>query len=261
MKKLFFAVATITLFLPALALAQSAFDGTWKVDLSKVQAPSKPISISLKNGMYHCNCSTPPINVKADGQFHSVSGHPGYDMVAVKVVDDHSVQETDKKAGKVVATDTSTVSADGKTMTDEFTDYSGTAPVSGKITSERVSRAPAGGHAIAGKWRIKDYNHISDSGLTFTYKVDGDTVTESSPTGDSWTAKINGPAAPYHGNPAISTVTLKKMGKNGLQRTYRHDGKIISVADMTVSSDGKTMKGVLHNKQQGTTMTMVADKQ
>src|ERR1039458_4611336 len=135
MKKLFFLVALAALLMPTLAMAQSVFDGTWKVDMNKVDFPKKPDMFLLQNGMYECKTCTPPYNVKADGADQSVSGHPYFDSVAIKVVNDHEIEETDKKSGNVVSTSTSTVSPDGKTMAFTFSDSSDTnggPPVTGK---------------------------------------------------------------------------------------------------------------------------------
>ncbi len=41
MKKLFFLVALAALLMPMPAAAQSAFDGTWKIDMNKVDFPKK----------------------------------------------------------------------------------------------------------------------------------------------------------------------------------------------------------------------------
>lgn len=261
MKKLLFCGLVMALLVPASAMAQSAFDGTWKVDLNKAQASKKPFVITLKDGMYHCTCDTPPINVKADGQDYAVNGHPGYDMVAIKIVNDHSVQETDKKDGKVVTSSTFTAAADGKTATNEFTDTSGTAPVTGNVTFERVAKAADSSNAVAGSWRVKTYNNISDNGLTFTYKVDGDSLSMTDPTGSSFTAKMDGSDAPVKGIPDVTSVSVKKTGKNSLQMTGKRDGKVVNVRDLKVAADGKTMKMTRHDMLQGTTMSAVADKQ
>jgi hypothetical protein len=58
----------------------------------------------------------PKYRVKADGTDQKVTGHPYYDTVAVKVVDDHSVEITEKKDGKTMGTDTDTASSDGNTL-------------------------------------------------------------------------------------------------------------------------------------------------
>ena len=67
MKKLYFFVAFAALFVPKLAVAQSVFDGTWKIDMNKVDFSKKPDEFVLKNGMYSCKTCAPPYEVKADG--------------------------------------------------------------------------------------------------------------------------------------------------------------------------------------------------
>src|SRR5271166_2988578 len=97
MKKLLFLIASAALLLPTLAKAQSVFDGTWKIDMNKVDFSKKPNVFLLQNGMYECKTCTPPYSVKADGTDQPVSGHPYYDTVVIKVVSDHEVDETHKE--------------------------------------------------------------------------------------------------------------------------------------------------------------------
>jgi hypothetical protein len=92
-----------------------------------------------------------------------VTGHPYYDTVVVKVVDDHTIEVTEKKDGKTTATDTDTVSVDGNTMTSKFTDLSLEKPITGEVTSTRVSKGLAGSHAVSGSWRTEKVNSISDN--------------------------------------------------------------------------------------------------
>src|SRR5260370_32151053 len=53
MKRLSFFVMLAALLVPTLA-AQSAFDGTWKIDMNKVDFSKKPDVFLLQNGMYAC---------------------------------------------------------------------------------------------------------------------------------------------------------------------------------------------------------------
>jgi uncharacterized Zn-binding protein involved in type VI secretion len=249
--------------MPSLAMAQSVFDGTWKVDLNKAQLPKKPDVLLLQNGMYDCKTCAPPISIKADGTDQKVTGHPYFDMMAVKVVDDHTIQETQKKDGKVVATSQTVVATDGKTAAFEFSDSSNTnaAPVTGKGTMSRVAKGPAGAHAMSGSWRTTSYGSVSDNGLTMTYKVDGDNLNMSSPTGQSYSAKMDGTEAPYRGDPGTTSVSVKKLGENILQETDMRDGKVISVAKMTVAADGKSMAITVDDKLHGSSMSFVAMKE
>ena len=54
---------------------------------------------------------------KADGKDYPATGAPNFDSLSLKQVDDHTVQSTQKKAGKVVGTTTRTISKDGKVLT------------------------------------------------------------------------------------------------------------------------------------------------
>ncbi len=256
-------VLIASLLMPAMAMAQSAFDGTWKVDLKSAKFPTKPDVYLLQDGMYHCKTCVPPIEVKADGKDQKVSGHPYYDMVSIKVVDARTIEETHKKNGKTVATSKTWVSADGNTMTFEFTDSSASnaAPVTGKGESTRVAKGPAGSHAISGSWLTSKMDSVSDNGLMFTNKVVGDTLSMSTPTGQGYTAKLDGTEAPYKGDPGTTSLSLKKVGKNTIEETDKRDGKVTSVARMTVAADGKSMTITVDDKLHGTSSQYVAVKQ
>ena len=248
MKALLVGVIALGSLAPAWALADSPFDGTWKADVKSAQAPSKPDVFLLEKGTWSCKTCVPEITVPADGMDHAVTGHLYYDSVAVKATDEHTVQETDKKGGKVVSTSTSTVSSDGKTMTTDFTDSSNSnaEPVKGKVTEVRVgAAAPKDAHAVSGSWHVTSFSGFSDNGLMVTYKVDGDSLTMMSPTGQKY----------------VSSVSVKKMAGDKIMETDKRDGKIIGVATMTVAKDGKSMHVVYENKLQGTSMSYTSNKQ
>ena len=180
MKKPFFAALPALLLMPKLATAQNAFDGTWKMDTSKFDFPKKPDVLLLQDGIYACKSCTPPYNVKADGTDQSVSGHPYYNTIAIKVVNDHSIEETDKKDGTVVGNSASTVSSDGNTMMFTFTDSSNTnggPPVTGKGEAKRKEKGPAGSNAISGSWQTTKIEGLSDNATVWTFKVCGDEIT------------------------------------------------------------------------------------
>lgn len=263
MKKLFFSVSLLLLLMPVLAMAQSAFDGTWKVDMSKVEFPKKPDVYLLQDGLYECKTCVPPIKIKADGLDQAITGQPYYDTMAIKVISDHEVEETDKKNGKTVTTSKTTVSPDGNTMTFEFSDSSNSnaAPVTGKGEETRVAKGPAGSNAISGSWRTSKFETLSDNAITWTYKVSGDELTMTTPTGQSYTAKLDGTPAPYKGDPGTDGVSVKMHGKDTLEETDKRGDKVISVLKMTLEPGGKTAKIEVEDKLRGTTTQFVAAKQ
>jgi hypothetical protein len=228
-----------------------------------VEFPKKPDVYLLQNGMFECKTCAPPIKVKADGQDQTVSGDPYRDTAAIKVISDHEIQETDKKDGKTVTTVKMVVSPDGKTMTVEFSDssYSNAAPVTGKGEETRVAKGPAGSNAISGSWRMAKFETLSDNAITWTYKINGDELTMTTPTGQSYTAKLDGTEARYQGDPGTTGVSVKMSGKDTLEETDKRGDKVLSVSKMTLNPDGKTAKIMVDDKLHGTTSQFGAVKQ
>jgi hypothetical protein len=258
MKKMLLGMALLA---SATLFAQSPFDGTWMTKLDTAKLPTKPDKYSLSNNKYECLTCVPKVAVKADGTDQKVTGHPYYDTVAVKVVNASSVEIIEKKDGKVMYTDTETVSADGNMLNDKFTDNTGTQPVTGEATSKRVSPAPAGSHALSGAWRTEKIDNVSNNGLTVTYQGTADGLKMSDPNGNSYDAKFDGKEYPINGDPGHTMVSLKRIGDDTIEETDKRDGKIVGVYRMTVSSDGKTIKAEYNDKLRGTTTAFTMEKQ
>jgi hypothetical protein len=243
-------------------MAQSPFDGTWKWDPSSVQWPEKPDVFLLQNGMYECKSCVPPVNIKADGTDQKVTGDPYSDTLCVKVIDDHNVEYTFKKDGKVVFIEKRSVSSDGNTSTVNWTSSGNPSggPQTGTDTAKRVAKAPAGANLISGSWRTEKVD-MSANAATWTFKTNGNELTSTDSTGTSYTAKLDGTDAPYKGDPGITSVSVKMLGKDTLEETFKRDGKVVSIHKATVAADGKTIKLIEDDKLQGTTTKSVAQKQ
>jgi hypothetical protein len=264
MKKLVILVALSALAIPIVAAGQSVFEGTWKIDPSNLKLPEKSDKMMLSGGMFECSTCVPPIKVKADGTDQAISGNPYIGTIAIKVVSDHEIQETDKKDGKVVGTSTTTVSPDGNTLTTTFSDSSNTnggPPVTGKAEAKLVMKGPAGSHAISGEWQQTSLGSMSDNSFTWTYKVSGDEVTMTAPTGQSYTAKIGGTDVPMKGDPGVTSIAVRMIGSDTLEETNKRDGKVVGVSTFTVAADGKTAKSVYTDKLQDRTYEASAAKQ
>lgn len=259
MPKLLF---VLMLLMPPAVFAQSAFSGTWHFSADSAQFSGKPMTISLQKGMYRCDSCVPKLDVKADGNDHERKGSPYADMVSVRVVDDHTVEVVSKKAGKVVSTTKDAVSADGKTLTSEWSFVADNGQEGhGKTVSNRVAAGAEGAHAVSGSWQAEKVDNASDSVLTVTFTAADDGLSMTDPTGDSYSAKFDGKDSPYKGDPGITSVSLKRIDANTIEETDKRNGKAISVTRMTVSADGQTI--ALDNKDllRGTTSKFTGKKQ
>lgn len=214
-----------------------------------------------QNGMYECKTCVPAVKIKTDGEWQKVAGHSYYDEMMVKVVDDKHVEIATKKGGKEMSTEKDTLSDDGKTLTSEWVDKS--APngkeVSGKGSATRVAAGPAGSQPMSGSWRSDKVSDMSSEALVFTYKSTPDGMDFSNQTGQSYSAKFNGGFVPIQGDPGETQVSIKKIGSNGLQETNKRNGKVVGIGKATV--DGGKMTLTYDDKEHGTTMSVVADKQ
>ena len=244
----------------AVSHSQSPFDGTWRVDPAKAKFDQKPFTIYTSQGWYHCVSCTTPFEVQADGQFHAVAGQP-FDTISVTIVDAHTMTMVSKKGDKTIEEDTVTVSADGKLTTIKSTTYpsNGGGPQNSSITLKRVGVPAAGVHATSGNWVPLKFTD-TEADLAFTFKSNGDELTMTDPTGDSYTAKFDGNDYPYKGGYYTNAVSLKRIDAHTIVETDKRDGKVLNEQKMTVSPDGKTMTIVAHDPQRDTTSTFVAMK-
>lgn len=250
----------LTLLASGVVFAQTPFDGTWMTKLDTAKFPTKPDKYTLTNNMYECLTCVPKVSVKADGNDQKVTGHPYYDTMAVKIVDASSVEIIEKKDGKVMLTDTATVSSDGKSLNEKWTDNTGTQPITGEATSTRVASGPAGSHALSGSWRTEKLNSVSENGLTITYQGTENGLKMSDPNGNSYDAKFDGKDYPINGDPGHTMVSLKRIGDDTIEETDKRDGKIVGVLHLKVSKDGKSMQAEYDDKQHGTKTSFTMEK-
>jgi hypothetical protein len=251
----------LALLAPVLSFAQSPFDGTWVTKLDSAQFPKQPDSYLVAQGMYHCLTCTPKVDAEADGSEQKVTGHSYYDTIVVKVVDPNTVEVTNKKAGKTTYTETDVVSADGKTLTQKFSDQSEDKPVTGEITFTRVKKGPPGSHAFSGSWRVEKVNAVSSNGLLVTYQGTADGLKMSDQNGVSYDAKFDGKEYPVQGDIGDTLVSLKKIDAHTIEETDKREGQVVSTTRMSVTPDGRSIRAVYTDTRRKTTTTFTMEKQ
>lgn len=263
MKTLLIAAAAACAVAPAAALAAaSPFDGTWKSDMSSVSFSKRADVQVIKDGVYDCPSCTPPYRIKADGAFHPIAGHPAVDETLVKVVDARTIKQVDRKGGRVVGSSRVTASPDGNTATIAWTDTTnaGAPSASGTLIETRTAPGPAGAHALSGSWIAAKAEGVSDSATTQMLKLDGGVFSMRTASGQSYSARVDGTAAPFKGDPTIATVSVKQVGPRELVETDMLDGKPVYVLHMTVSADGRKLTIKAENRKTNTTSSVTADK-
>ncbi|HXW73192.1 MAG TPA: hypothetical protein VEK10_00150 [Steroidobacteraceae bacterium] len=245
------------LLLPAVALASSAFDGTWKLRTDSVKTTGKADQFQVLDGTYTCSSCVPEVKVKADGTDQKVEGHPYYDTVAVTVVSPSSIHVVDKQGGKLVISVSYEVSTDGKTLTGKFQDYTGSQVATGTFTETRRAQAPPGSHRVSGSWQPDQLHDANEAVRTYAYQMTNDQFSMHW-NGQSYNAKFDGKQYPIQGDPGKTVVTLKRMDDHNVQETDSRDGKVTDEIHLAAAKDGQSIEvtdnDVMHH--QITTFTL-----
>jgi hypothetical protein len=227
---------------PCLA-ASSPWDGTWKLNEAKSQMAGEIYTLTaLPNGGFHLS--------EGNGSFAYDYTCDGKDYVVTDrrtgtciKVDEHHYKLTGKLDGKPSWHGTSTISDDGKFMTNEAVE---TRPdgVSSTVATKN-ERIGGSGTGRAGTWKsVKSSTSVPDvMKLTLNGNV---LITETPAYKQVITAKLDGSPAHIEGADAPKALEMRMKGegpmKIGVAITY--NGKPAAEGYQTVSADGKVMTQV-----------------
>lgn len=68
-------LAAVLFLAAAPMLAQTRFDGTWKMRMDTLRFSGPPEEYLIANAVYQCLSCVPKVDVKADGTDQSAAGH------------------------------------------------------------------------------------------------------------------------------------------------------------------------------------------
>lgn len=224
------------------AWPRSAFEGTWRPEYpQKVSAARKHDLFDLTNGMFECRSCTPTYALAADGADHAVANDPNYDTRSITVLDARTVKEVAKKGGATVFEARLIAGEDGKTLTELQTITGETAhPYVVRIHCRRIASGKPGSHAVSGEWQPVDYD-LPNNDEDTTYRIKGNTLSMTDKLGRSFTAKLDGTDAAYHGSPAITSVSVRMLDSTTLEEKDKSHGKVVGIVRWKVDPDGTTI--------------------
>lgn len=251
MKAASVALLLLPLF-PSVSRSQSPFDGTWVIDTSKNEnlANEKPTTFLLSDGFFHSGDRV----LKANGRDQKVPATGYWDTVSVRIVDDHTVEVTSKKAGKPMFTETDTVSPDGSTLTQVVKDTTEAEAVIFENLYARVRPAPPGRHVLSGTWKVFKHSR-SENSTIITYKCTSQGFSAETPLGERFDAKFDGTFYLIEDDPAHTMVSVKLINPSTVEQTNKRDGKVVFVVRLEITPDGKTIHASSESKADGSVKT------
>lgn len=227
------------MFVLGMAMAVPAtagpFDGTWKANVGSAQLKTSARVWSISNGVYRCASCTPPFSLSADGKPHSLPAGEGADAESVRVVDTRTVLMKMVKGDQTIATHTLVAMPDGKLLrvTSQEVGANGKVVTSQKV-ERRVAAGPKGSHAASGTWKDAKVERADAAILTITMKETDGVLHVKEGTGESYDARIGGPAVPIKGDREGAMVSLRRTAPMTIVETDTVKGKVVAVTTMVV---------------------------
>ncbi|HXK07669.1 MAG TPA: hypothetical protein VMS37_35075 [Verrucomicrobiae bacterium] len=235
-------IQRLSLITPAVALAlfaaEAPYAGKWKMNPAKSDFGQTTITYEqLSSGEMQATADGQSYKFKPDGKDYP---DPFGNTAAWKSVNATTWETIWKLKGKVLTTDTLTLSPDDKALTIHT---KGTKPngeaIDDSVTFTRVS----GGPGLAGKWKTKNLQSSSPSVIELATSGSDGLTFKMVDMGLTCENKLDGKDYPCTG-PTLSsgwTLALSKSGARGLDMTVKMNGKLLYKMTYSVSADGKTM--------------------
>jgi hypothetical protein len=240
------------------AASEAPYAGTWKMNVAKSNFGDTTVSYEqMPGGEMKAMMDGQSYTFKTDGK--DVMTPWGMTM-AWKAIDANTWEATEKTNGKVTATATLKLSADGKTLTMDSKRAKADGGTSNdSMTFQRVS----GGPGLAGKWKTKNLKTSSPQTLVLTPKGSDGLNVALGNEGGVCDAKFDGKDYPAKGPvwPSGWTCVVAKNGARAVDLTWRKDGKDMYKSTLAASEDGKSLTEIGSAAGVSEKYTVVYDKQ
>lgn len=232
--------------------------GQWKINVAKSDFGQSTITYGAAGpDEMQWTADGQTMKFKMDGKEYT---NPFGGTAIWKKIDASTWETVNKTKDQVVSTETSRLSADGKTMT---VGVRGTRPNGKAFENEYVLTRVSGGPGLLGTWKTAKVSLGAPSVVELTpFENDGLTL-RIVDTGTTWSAKFDGKDNPVKGStvPEGYTVALRRTGPRSFDYTQKLNGKLISSGSNTVSADGKTFTGIDTASGTSEKTTAVYDRQ
>ena len=218
--------------------ADLPYAGKWKLNMAKSDFGETTVTFAqTASGQMQFTVVGQSYTFQVDGkEYPALFGS----TAAWKKLDANTWETINKQDGKLLRTDTTRLSADGKTLT---VTSKGPKPAGGTFDQTAVYERVSGGPGLEGKWKTKNVKSSAPTVLELASSgADGLTikVPDFQITSD---AKFNGKDYPATGPtvPPGFTMAIQKAGPRSFEMTEKQNGKTLFKLTFTVSADGKTL--------------------
>jgi hypothetical protein len=240
-----FLIAVILLTGPLYA-ADNAFTGKWKLDPSKSVLTDQMKVSSAGPNRYSLNFSGDNVEtITADGTYQPALFNT---TIAIFVRNDHQWKLNRKSKGHIQLSGLWQLSADGKTLTDDFTSYNddGAVRTSLHYIYQRTAGSPADG--FVGTWEstTEDVNSATPL-IVSAFEGDGLSFDQA---GGLVVQTLHFDGKDYPGSgpdaPAGYVSSGHRINDHNVERVDKINGKTLYTQQIEVSHNGKTLTMTVH---------------
>jgi len=222
----------------AVAAADPPYVGKWKMNPAKSDFGETTVTYEqLPSGEMQATQAGVSYKFKLDGKEYPAT----FGSTATwKALGANSWEATYKLNGKVLTTDTLTLSADGKSLT---INSKGKKPNGEMIDDTVIAERVSGGPGLAGKWKTKNVKSAAPSVLEIASSGADGVIFKIVDMDLTCNGKFDGKDHPCSG-PTLGpgwTAAFANAGPRGLDMTIKNNGKELFKLSYSVSDDGKTL--------------------
>jgi hypothetical protein len=222
----------------AVATADPPYVGKWKMNPAKSDFGQTTTTYEqLPSGEMQSTQAGESYKFKLDGKDSPATFGS---TAAWKSLTANSWETTWKLNGKVLTTDTLTLSPDGKTLT---VNSKGKKPNGEMLDDTVVAERVSGGPGLAGKWKTKNMKSTAPSVLELASSGPDGLVFKIVDMDLTCSGKFDDKDHPCTG-PTLApgwTASFVNAGPRALNMTVKNNGKVLFKLSYSVSADGKTL--------------------
>ena len=239
-KRSFPLLLVVSLLMAPACAASDSFVGDWKLDASKSKLIDQMKLRNLSGIQYEFDFGGVPERIMIDGTFQ-----PGAfgTMLSVTKEGPHSWKVVRKKDGRMLLTATWTLSHDGKTLTDKYTEF---APSGSATTMNYLYRRTAAGPGFAGTWQSTF--PVSSADVLKVRPYDGNGLSLVRFSEGTRNLKFDGKDYPVAGSgvPDGFTRSARRADERTLEITVKLNGKTTRTEQVVISRDLRTLTRTVH---------------
>jgi len=217
------------------AVAQSPWNGTWKLNQAKSHMTGQSYTVTKNGNMYHYTDGSFEYNYACDGKDYPTMGGETLSCHQTPTTQESTV----KVNGKTVAVMHGQLEPDGRSFHGTRTNM---LPGGGTTVSKATFTRVGQGTGWTGTWQMSSVSQ--DHPDVIIYKVTGNSMHLDSPDDHtSWDGKLDGTPAAAHGPtvPAGMMVSEKAEGPRKLTGELSVNGKQLEHWEDSLSPDGKSI--------------------